>query len=423
VSAGPSTRYAPPFALVGTHFVIGIAGMLAFAVALAVSARDLEGHFFQARVLALTHLCVLGWLMPITLGALHQLVPVVFERPLLSTRLPYLGLALFVSGAAGMIWQFWHWGVYDVSFVWHAAIAATGLAIDIVHLAATIARARRHSLTGANVLAAFAWLLAAVGLGVVLAWNLYRPFLSTDHLQLLRAHAHGATLGFFGLLIMGVAYRMLEMFLLAYVDAWRPGWLALIATNLALGLLVASFVTRSHGLHVAAIGAGVVGIGAFLVQIRRLVRARARRALDPAFRHTAMSFGYLALAAITGAALVLVPMTPAIRDRLVLAYGLLALPGFIGSIVIGQLHKILPFLVWFHRFGPYVGLKQVPTAGELVPATPQRLLLLVLHVALAVLITGVLADLPLVRLAGALLFVGAALLFTFDMAVIATRRP
>src|SRR5690606_548188 len=153
--------------------------------------------------------------------ALHQLIPVVFERPLLSPRVvPMIGLVVFVSGAAGMIWQFWHWGVYDRSFVVYAALAATGLTIDVLHLAVTIARARRWTLTGVNVIAAFAWLLGAVGLGVALAWNLWHPYLTTDHLRLLRAHAHAATLGFFGLLIMGVAYRLLEMFLLAYIDRW-----------------------------------------------------------------------------------------------------------------------------------------------------------------------------------------------------------
>lgn len=423
MSAGLGTKYAPPFRLVGVHFAAGVVGLLVFAAALVASARTLDGHFFQARVLALTHLCVLGWLMPITLGALHQLIPVVFERPLLSTKLPYLALAIFLSGAAGMIWQFWHWTVYTPAFVWHAVFAATGLAIDVLHLAVTIALARRWSLTGANVIASFAWLLAAATLGVVLAWNLWQPFLTTDHLQLLRAHAHGAALGFFGLLIMGVAYRLLEMFLLGYVDRWRPGWVAFVATNAALVLLVTSFVLRARTLHVAAIGLGVVGIAGFVIQVRRIVAARTRRALDPAFRHTVMSLVYLGLAAAAGAALVLAPMSPALRNRLILVYGLLALPGFIGSIVIGQLHKILPFLVWFHRFGPYVGLKKVPTAGELVPRTPQRVLLVILHVAVATLVAGVLAGAPALRLAGAALFAAAALVLTFNLAAIASRRP
>lgn len=423
MSAGLGTKYAPPFRLVGVHIAAGVVGLLVFAAALVASAMSLDGHFFQARVLALTHLCVLGWLMPITLGALHQLIPVVFERPLVSTKLPYVALVIFLSGAAGMIWQFWYWTVYTPAFVWHAALAATGLAIAVIHLGVTIALARRWSLTGANVIAAFVWLLAAATLGVVLAWNLWQPILSFDHLQLLRAHAHGAALGFFGLLIMGVAYRLLEMFLLGYVDRWRPGWVAFGATNAALVVLITSFVVRSRALHTVAIVLGVVGIVAFIVQVRRIVKARTRRALDPAFRHTTMSLVYLVLAAAAGAALVLAPLSPALRNRMILAYGLLALPGFIGSIVVGQLHKILPFLVWFHRFGPYVGLKKVPTAGELVPRIPQRVLLVVLHVAVATLIAGVLVGAPHLRLAGAALFALAALVFTFNLAAIASRRP
>lgn len=423
MAAGPATRYAPPFALVGAHFAVGVAGLLAFAAALVASARGLTGFYVQPRVLALTHLCVLGWLMPITLGALHQLVPVVFERPLRSTRLPYLGLAMFAGGAAGMVWQFWFWTVWRPSFVWHAGLAASGLALDVVHLTATIVRSRRRSLTGAHVLAAFAWLLLALGFGVTLAWNLWHPFLTSDPLMVLRAHAHVAALGFFGLLIMGVAYRLLEMFQLAYVDAWRPGWVAFAAVNAALVLLVAAFLFHAQALHLAAIAAGAVGIAAFLVQVRRVVRARTRRALDPPFQHTALSFVYLSLAAAIGAALATVPMSFELRSRVALAYGLVALPGFIGSIVVGQMHKILPFLVWFHRFGPYVGLRPVPTAGELVPAGPQRALVVLLHAGIALLVAGVLADAPPVRLAGALVFLAAALVFTFNLGVIASRKP
>ena len=94
MAAPPGPRYAPPFLLVGVHVAIGVAGMVAFAAALVVAAPGLAGFYVQPRVLALTHLCVLGWLMPITLGALHQLVPVVFELPANAPK-KELSLAVF----------------------------------------------------------------------------------------------------------------------------------------------------------------------------------------------------------------------------------------------------------------------------------------------------------------------------------------
>ena len=83
---GLATRHAPSWRLIQAHFGLGVAGLLAFSAALAVCAPSLQGFFFQPALLGLVHLCVLGWLMPIAIGALHQLVPVVFEVPVRSEQ-------------------------------------------------------------------------------------------------------------------------------------------------------------------------------------------------------------------------------------------------------------------------------------------------------------------------------------------------
>jgi hypothetical protein len=39
--------------------------------------------------------------------------------------------------------------------------------------------------------------------------------------------------------------------------------------------------------------------------------------------------------------------------------------GAISLFIAGQYYKIVPFLVWFHRFGPFIGKKKVPKVSEL----------------------------------------------------------
>ncbi len=165
------------------------------------------------------------------------------------------------------------------------------------------------------------------------------------------------------------------------------------------------------------------GVGAFLIQVRAVLARRMKRKLDAAWRLSIGAFGYLAAAAALGTALLVLPLGPAAQDRAVLAYGLLAIPGFIGTIVVGQLYKIVPFLIWLHRFSAYVGLKKIPSASELLPEPPRRAHEWLLHAGLAAMILGVAVDLAPVRVAGALSFCAASAVGTRNLWVLFRSRP
>jgi hypothetical protein len=426
MQGGLATRHAPSWPLIQAHFGLGVAGLLAFSAALAVCAPSLQGFFFQPTLLGLVHLCVLGWLMPIAIGALHQLVPVVFEVPVRSERLAWSALALYAMGAPGLIAGFFSLDTGEPASLLlplSATFTALALFLYATNLLATLAASARRTLTGAHVIAALGWLLAGVTLGALMAWNLRAPFLPVFHVAVLRAHAHAAALGFFGLLIMGVAYRLLEMFLLSYGAPERVGWAGFVAVNCAVLLLAASFFGAGDAFLAAGVGCAAAGIGAFVLQVRAIFTRRTRRRTDVSWQHTATSIAYLGLALAAGAAIALLPASEPWWDRLHLAYALLAIPGFIGTIVVGQLYKIVPFLVWLHRFSPFVGLKKVPSASELLPEAPKRVQYFAMHIGLLGLVAGVLADCSPLRTAGAVLFAGSAMLFARNLGVIQTRQP
>lgn len=421
---GLATQHAPSFALVQAHFGLGALGLCAFAAALVAFAPGLEGHHFQPLLLGLVHLCVLGWLMPIALGAMHQLVPVVFEVPVRSERLAWAALALYAVGAAGLVGHLGRLAT-GPGLVLGAGALLLALTLYTGNLVLTLmGRSRAPSLTGLYVLCALGWLLTAAGLGFTLALNLHAPFLPLSHLQLLRAHAHVAGLGFFGLLIMGVAFRLMEMFLLAHGAAERAGQVALGALNAGLALLLVHDALSARG-GLVALGPALLAVGvvAFLVQVRLIWVRRMKRLPDAAWRFTLASFAYLALALVLGLVLWAAPLPPEASQRLVLAYGLLALPGFVGSVVVGQLYKILPFLVWLHRFSPRVGLQKVPTAAQLLPEGPKRAQAWLMHTGLLALALGIVLLCSPLRTLGALAFAASAALGTRNLWVLARSKP
>lgn len=426
MNQGLATRHAPSWRLIQAHFGLGVAGLLAFALALVAYAPAIEGFFFQPALLGLVHLCVLGWLMPIAIGALHQLVPVVFEVPVRSERVAWTAFALYLLGVPGLIAGFFILDPAEPAGLLLpvcATLTALALLLYAVNLMLTLARSANRTVTGVHVHAALCWLAIAVTLGALMAWNLHTPYLPVFHIAALRAHAHVAAFGFFGLLIMGVAYRLLEMFLLSYGASERAGWVGFAAVNLAVLLLGASYFGAGQWLLAAGVAAAAVGAVAFAVQVRAIFRRRSRRKTDVSWHHTATSIGYLLLTVATGATLALLPVQEPWWDRLHLAYALLAIPGFIGTIVVGQLYKILPFLVWLHRFSRFVGLKKVPAASELLPEAPKRVQYFAMHAGLLALVAGVLAGAAPLRTFGAVVFAASALLFARNLGVIHARQP
>ena len=68
-----------------------------------------------------------------------------------------------------------------------------------------------------------------------------------------------------------------------------------------------------------------------------------------------------------------IALSRGLRDLHLLTAYVTILLGAITLFVAGHYYKIVPFLVWYHRFGPLVGTRKVPTVAELYAAPLARL--------------------------------------------------
>ena len=59
-------------------------------------------------------------------------------------------------------------------------------------------------------------------------------------------------------------------------------------------------------------------------------------------------------------------------EQTLFAFGVLFLFGFAMSITIGMMYKIVPFLIWFHRFSSLVGKVKVPLLKDILPDSLAR---------------------------------------------------
>jgi hypothetical protein len=101
--------------------------------------------------------------------------------------------------------------------------------------------------------------------------------------------------------------------------------------------------------------------------------------------------------------------------RLAFGYGVLALLGWVSAMIIGLMYKIIPFLVWHHRYSDLIGLRSVPAAAQILGESTPRMEFWLLYAGIAMTVTGVIFASWLLVQVGTLVLALAGL--TFAVAV------
>lgn len=409
---------APPFRIPGIHFgaallffVLGGAGLIWVAPELAA------GAFLSPRVTAVTHLFTLGWITTSIMGALYQLFPVLLGRQVrwigvtdatLATWVP--GILFFVAGLA----------LQDSRLiVLGAGFLSAAILLFSVNLGASLAGAPRKDLTWWALSSAGVFLLLTMVVGAALATNLRWPFMGAGRISILGTHLHMALVGWVLMVVVGVGHRLLPMFLLSH-DA-PTGWgklsVALLASG--TGLLFAVHHMANPLARLVPPLLMAAGTGAFLIQALAFFHTRKRPRLDAGMRMAGAGLVLLAAGATLGGWLFLTSFTRPVLATAYVTTLVLALSLFVA----GHQYKILPFLVWFHRFGPLAGRERVPTVSELYSARLAGIAAVLLVVgAYGVCLSVALGASFLARPAAGL-FAGGALTEALQLAGVARRRP
>src|SRR5690606_15036367 len=228
----------------------------------------------------------------------------------------------------------------------------------------------------------------------------------------LGVHLHVAVAGWVMLVVVGVAHRLLPMFLLSHGASERPGRVALALLSGGTGVLLFfhHWLVPAVKWTVAAALAG--GMLAFLVQAALFFRHRRKPALDPGLRLAACALLFLATA------LVLAPVhlsRGVAAPEVATAYVIALVLGGLSLFVAGHYYKILPFLVWFHRYGPRVGQGPVPRVADLYSARAGNAAAALLALGAAGLVAAPLAGAVWAGRPAALLFAAGAWIVALQM--------
>ncbi len=345
-STAPFLAKAPPLWVPMRHFLAAAAAFATFAAAFAYGAfgHRLAGAQFQARfALGLVHTLTLGWITMTLFGAMCQLAPVLWETSLVAERAVKTAWWLFMIGIAGFVGHLWTAGDY----FWPAVPVAAAFVLYLYSFLRTMASAKQLDWTGKHLALSVGYLVVLAMLGLILAYDGPQGRLLNDPESLLVAHVHLALIGWVSLAIMGVSYRLVSMFSLSHLQSKTPGRVALVLVNVGLiGLAVDSLFFGRRWMALWAVILAC-GYGAYAYQVRQIFSARNRK-LDPALSYTILAMIGGAVWAVLGLSLAF-GWLPNDSDARA-AYVFCILLAWITPFILGQIHKIVPFLVWLHVY-------------------------------------------------------------------------
>lgn len=367
---------------------------------LACAPADGLPHRFAPLALASVHALALAMLLPVMLGALFQMLPVIARVPVPRVRWVAPFVALAGAGIAGALATGFI-GVQSTAFRWAALLGLFPLLVAVMLMAAGRRVARVDATTRT-----LAWigapLLVTIAAGVALAGTLGGggAWLSGKLPTLLSLHVAWGLGGWLCALVTGVSTTVLPMFwqtrqLPGALQRWLPlgHWLLL----LAFSVVVVAWPDHAFAPFALLPWLGfVVLLGGWMLA----AVLRARRRHDPHWLLWLAAVSSMTLAATL--AIIALVQTGDAPTALPWCIGVLALVGGGVLPVTAMLGKIVPFLVWLHLRRMLPPRARVPVMQAIISPVRQRQQGLLLLAAFVALLALPLAPTWLARVGGLL---------------------
>lgn len=396
---GLAYEQAPAFG-VPLRFML-VAPVFLFLAGLLAMFPQWTSGVLSPRTVALAHLLVLGFLGPVMLGALTQMLPVVGGVPLPGAAwVSWIALAGLMLGTPVLAWGLD--GMHGDALRLGGGLITLALCPYLLASAIALARARSiDTVRGMRLAVAVLPLVLLLGLGLV-AW-LRGDWQPTEPLRWVERHALAGLTGWIGMLIVATAWQVVPM--LQVTPPYPARLTRALAWGLGLSLLWALLAPSPwHRMGHAGIG---IGLMVFALATLDILRRRRRKSAD-----VTLDYWRLAMLCLIAAGLLFLAVGPGPWRLLA---GVLFMLGFAVSVTHGMLGKIVPFLAWFHlqarRDSRTTGL---PTMKDYLPDAAARRQFQ-LHVAALACLGGA-PFAPALSLPGGALLAASALVLALNLA-------
>jgi len=310
------------------------------------------------RLIGWVHLYMIGFVMMVIIGAMGQLSVVVGEVHHRYPRVFGWIWPLLVIGTAMLAIGF----IYDPSFLGAGGMAIlSALVIFAFNLFVTLRTSRRRTSVTLSMQWSTLFLSVGLGIGVMMAFG-YAGIISIDPTQWRMGHIFAVFGGYVMLNIMGVSTVLLPMFGACNRPSDRDHTISFTTMVVSVSVMILASAFQIESLERIALFFGIGSVVYYMVQVYRIFTSKKRGYSDIWERSVTVAF----MALIFSMGLGLYGVLSGSDTSIALSFWFLT-TGFLGFLITAHLYKIVPFLVWFERYAPYIDEREVPMLHQLLP--------------------------------------------------------
>ena len=412
---GLQTANAPSSKIIIPHFIAGSISFVIVAILLAISTPELLTAYYNNKLIAITHIIILGWASMMVFGALYQLIPVVYETSLYSEKLASITFWLFVISVALLSYSFWI-GSYTELLFYASLLMFSSLLLFIINLHFTYKKTNKPNIQSKFINTGIYWLAATELLGTTIALNFKYQFLNESHLHYLKIHAHLGLIGWFLLLIIGAASILIPMFMVSHnLNQKKLNYsyyfinIGLLATSIDWLFIHSNYFIFLYWLTIS------IGIVFFLSYVYDSYKKRLRKKLDVGLKYTMIAISTLILPIFLAIYLIINGTDTVLSLRMSIFYGLSILFGVISMLIFGQTYKTLPFIVWLEKYQKHIGKFKIPLPRELYSETIATYQFYAYLISISLMAIGITFKQEIVLILGNSLLIIVALLNFFNI--------
>lgn len=311
------------------------------------------------RVIGWVHTYMIGFVMMSIIGAMGQLSVVVGE---VHHRYPEVfGWVWPILGAGTVI--------LVIGFAYNpfwlgigGGVILGALALFAFNLFVTL----RHSRRRTSVTRSMQWstLFLSVGLGIGLMMALgYAGVMNIDPSQWRMGHIFAVFGGYVMVNIMGVSTVLLPMFGACNRPSDNDYSISFYTMVISVGMMIVASALQIEIFERMALMLGMGSVVYYMFRVYRIFTSKKRRYSDIWERSVAVAFIALAVSVVFG----MYGIGSGSEKAVLVSFWFLT-AGFLGFLITAHLYKIVPFLVWFERYAPYIDERDVPMLHQLLPS-------------------------------------------------------
>jgi hypothetical protein len=353
---GLSADQAPPISAPAMFFLTApIFGIIAGLLILFSDVSILSNRYSIDSIL-ITHVLTIGFLSFSMLGSLTQMLPV-----LAGIKIPKVGLFSKMSyiflliGTLIMIFGMLN-DSSNLTLI-SSIFLTIGFLVILIPIFIGFKEVTNITASVRALITSLVFALTTILLGFYLLISYSTDTFSSIHLALTNIHSVWAVFGFAGILIIGVSFHVLPMFYVAprFKNFCKQNVVWLISISL---LLWAIFNIFFDVYSIIAKISVAMFFWAFATAIYVKLNQRRRPVSDVTVWYWRSASIFMTLGAFSWV------IDDFFGGEHITIVSILIGGGFIFSLIIGMLYKILPFLVWFHLNAK--GYMSIPTINEMI---------------------------------------------------------